>query len=391
MKIAIVINDLLVRGGTHKQVLRLCQYLVKNNVELILITKDYDSQKTYPEFSDFQIEVLDRKKNGLESNIKNGKIQNLMKKYKEDKALLKMIPDDVDLVNVHDNGTVWLMLWCKTKKHKKVVWQSNDLPVCFRVWDSKKIYKSPYYRVLRVLYRRIAKRIDQITVNVTKNKERIKCYMRSDAKVFYCGVDFNSRLKIHHFSNKTDMYRILSTGVFFERRNYTTLIEVIAYIKKKNIPIHLDIIGSTELDINYVKKVKECIRENQIEDDVTIWGQVDEEKYNELYNKANIFAFININQSWGLAVFEAMSCRLPVIVSNSVGAIELLTHNKNAIIVDPLNIQEISSEIIKLICDKNHYERIAENGYKSVQDYTWDKLYSSKMLCLFKELVGENK
>ena len=39
MKIAVVVNELNVRGGTHKQVLRLCQYLKKNKIDFILCTK----------------------------------------------------------------------------------------------------------------------------------------------------------------------------------------------------------------------------------------------------------------------------------------------------------------------------------------------------------------
>ena len=114
-------------------------------------------------------------------------------------------------------------------------------------------------------------------------------------------------------------------------------------------------------------------------------------KYNELYNEADIFAFININQSWGLAVFEAMSCGLPVIVSNSVGAIELLTNGEDAIILDPLDVNKISNEVKKLISNKAYYEKLSERGYNAVKNYTWDNLYSSKMVDLFKQLVGEGE
>lgn len=60
------------------------------------------------------------------------------------------------------------------------------------------------------------------------------------------------------------------------------------------------------------------IIERKIEKYVKIWGQVDDDTYDKLFNVANAFAFINIEQSWGLAVFEAMSAGLPTIVSNSV-------------------------------------------------------------------------
>ena len=55
MKIAVIVNELNIRGGTHKQVLRLCQYLKKNNIDFVLCTKIYENAKTYKEFENFDI------------------------------------------------------------------------------------------------------------------------------------------------------------------------------------------------------------------------------------------------------------------------------------------------------------------------------------------------
>lgn len=386
MKVAVVINDLMVRGGTHKQVLRLCEYLRDKNIDYQVFTKDYDATKTYPDFLNHPITVLDRVTKGLNEKSIN-KIQELMRKFKEDKALLELIPDDIDIVNIHDNGIVWLMLWSKTKKFAKVVWQINDLPVCFRVWESKAIINSLYCKLLRIVYRNIVKRVDAITVNVTKNKDRVIENLHQNAYVFWCGVDLNKKLERHHFPKKRKIYHILSTGVFFERRNYLTLIDVIQELRTRNIAVQLDIIGSTELDKQYAKKVYKHIQELKLEYLVTIWGQVDEQKYNELYNQADLFVFINVNQSWGLAVFEAMSCGLPTIVSNSVGAIELLNDREDSIIVDPMDVNQISNVVQSLLSDEEMYEYISNNAYIAVKEYTWDNLYSSKMLRLFEFLL----
>ena len=62
MKIAVIVNELNIRGGTHKQVLRLCQYLKEHNINFVLCTKIYESEKTYKEFESFDIiSLYDRK------------------------------------------------------------------------------------------------------------------------------------------------------------------------------------------------------------------------------------------------------------------------------------------------------------------------------------------
>lgn len=58
MKIAVVVSELNIRGGTHKQVLRLCQYLRKKGNDVCIYTKYYDLSKTYSEFINFNIKYL---------------------------------------------------------------------------------------------------------------------------------------------------------------------------------------------------------------------------------------------------------------------------------------------------------------------------------------------
>ena len=297
------------------------------------------------------------------------------------------IPTDVDVYNFHDNGVLWMIKWAKKERKAKVVWQINDLPVCFRVWLSDAHKKSISNKISRAVYKSIIPCVDRITVNVTKNKDRVVELMGRDADVFYCGVDVNPGLETHFYKKGKKTWKILSAGVFFPRRNYETLVKVVFNLKQQSIPVHLDIIGSTDSNPEYAERIKNQINELTLSGEVTIWGQVDEQKYNELFNAADIFTFININQSWGLAVFEAMSSGLPTLVSNSVGAIELLHDGEDSLIVDPFDAKQIAEVIKTLFDDSSYYNQISANAANAVKEYTWDKLYSTKMVDVFRELT----
>ena len=390
MKVAIVINELNIKGGTHKQVLRLCQYLKKQeNVELVLVTRYFDIDKTYAEFSQFDIKFIS--KNAPEYIVKKRIFPDFkfhIAQAKSDKQLYELIPEDVDIINIHDCGMDRLVKYAK-RDGKKVVWQINDLPSYFNVGVACKESDNYKKKIKRFLTKIRTKDVDLITVNVSKNAERVVTCLGKDARVFYCGVDRNDSLQKHSYEGIRHQFRLLSMGVFFPYRNYETLVAVIKKLLQENIDIRLDVMGNTEWDKAYSSKIVKLVADSGLKDNIKIWGQTTDETYSELFNKANAFAFVNIEQSWGLAVFESMSAGLPTIVSNSVGAIELLHHNRDAIIVDPKNVDEICLVIKRLIADSEYYNSISNEAYRVVKEYTWDNLYSSKMLGAFKEL--ENK
>lgn len=385
MKVAVIVYSLDIRGGTHKQVLRLCEYLKQQGVEVTIVTKAYVPEKTYPAFAEFKI-LTPKNKRRTE---KKSKIGHACSRLWEDWELLRLIPKDADIINVHDMGMHLLIVLAKLTRKAKVVWQINDMPSCFMVGNSSGIAYEKKFEKQKRVFRYVAHKADRITVNVTKNKEHVVNGLKCDADVFYCGVDENPALSRHSAVHCAEELRILSTGVMLPYRNYETLITVVEKLNQQGVKTHLDIIGSAERNKTYATSIFDLVKKNALEKYVTIWGQVDEAKYAELYNSVDVFAFININQSWGLAVFEAMSCGLPVIVSNSVGAIELLHNMRDSIIVDPLEVDEICEVIKRLRDDSGLYSMISENAYNAVKQFTWDKLYSEKVWNLFLKLCGK--
>ena len=390
----ILVNEMDIRGGTHKQVVRLCEYLKKNNYEYELITKKYAVSHTYPECGNLNIKSIFQEdvpmKIELSSNLGNSikdKVHRKIKKIREDFFLYKLISSKSAVVNFHDNG-MSLCMWMCIISGRKVIWQINDLPGVFfeGVSKSQKREQDNYKcRFYRWYYRFLAKHVDCITVNVSKNKERVIKCLGKNASVLYCGTDIIEGAKLHAKINNMDEIHLVSTGVFFPYRNYDVVHELVL----RNVNCTLDIIGSTDTNKAYAEKINDQVNKYNLQKHVKIWGQVDEETYNEIYAKADIFLFLNIEQSWGLAVFEAMGQGLPVIVSNSVGAIELLNDRIDSIIVDPKNVNVISDEIQKLAGESRYYSSISSNAVKSVKRFTWDNLYSSKMVKILEDM--ENK
>ena len=85
--------------------------------------------------------------------------------------------------------------------------------------------------------------------------------------------------------------------MFFPYRNYDTLVKVVDNLRKKGFDVSLDIIGSTNKDPQYANKVQQLIDSLKLNDYIKIWGQVDQDTYDKLYNDGNIFLFMNIDEA----------------------------------------------------------------------------------------------
>lgn len=381
MKIAFLINELNICGGTHKQLLKLIEYTEKQGFDFCIITKVVDFDKIYKGFEKYASKTIVVKDRPFIYKVLN-RLGAKKIVLKNDYKYYKQLTCDCDVINIHDYGFEDFQ---PAFEGKKVCWQVNDLPGCFRVGVhsnskvSKKILKK------QNILRNNAKYITDITVNVNKNADRIKKCFGRDAHTFYCGVEpICIERNINETFNRFDQKKInlLTSGVMLPYRNYETQIYVVKHLREKGYDVKLNIIGNLR-NREYAEKIKNLIRSENLGEYIQICGQVDNSTFELLHKNADIFLFVNIDQSWGLAVFEAMSCGLPVLLSNSVGAIEILNNQIDSIFVNPTNVDEITNEIISLVENKSHYCSISSKAQEFHKLWTWDKAYSSKMIDLF--------
>lgn len=376
--IAFLIANLDVRGGTHKQFLKLLEYTEAQGVPFYIITMRVDFDKTYPGFRKYEhlIRIFEREPKTSSNPIT--RYRRLKRNCRKLAELLK----DADVANLHDCGfDGYLSAFADVR----TIWQINDLNPAFRTGVAAKNRDSVGKWLSRKLFLHNLKAIDKITVNVTKNAECIREKLHRDAQVLYCGIEplgisrsVDESLK--RFEQKK--INLLSSGVWFPYRNYETQVEVVKELLRRGYDVQLDIIGSTQYSPEYHEKIRRMISDGKLDERIRIRGMVDEEEFNRLHSQADIFLFVNVDQSWGLAVFEAMSCALPVIVSESVGATEILHDGVDSIFVDPLSVRDIADKIISLTSDSGKYRQLSATASEFHHNYTWDKAYSSRMLSI---------
>jgi glycosyltransferase involved in cell wall biosynthesis len=384
MKIVLFVAELDVKGGTHKQVLRLSEYLVKQGHSVKIYTPTFDQANTYPEFAN--LEIVSLYKNSTDSRL-----ERLLRSFTSIALAFKI--KKVDVINIHDNRGLLFFFTCFIlKRASSYVWQINDLDPAFRLGNSLNVKFRIDHPISRFFNRLMAKLVDRITVNVGKNISRVRDNMGVNPDLLYCGVDFPVAIKNSNVPS-INRFRVLSIGVFFTYRNYERLVMSCANIAKKSgINVDLTIVGDTRYAPLYVENVKKIAEINKV--NLIIKENLNDQELDHEISSNHVFAFVNIDQSWGLAVFEAAARNKPIILSNSVGAAELLSGMPGFVMVDPESIEDISNALNQFVGDLEMCVRFGEDARKTVCKMTWDEMYSSKVEAIFVESlminVGKN-
>lgn len=98
----------------------------------------------------------------------------------------------------------------------------------------------------------------------------------------------------------------------------------------------------------------------------------DPKNLEKLYNDNAIFLSNSLTEGFSLTSAEAMSCGCSLICTDIEGHREYAVNVRNALIVEPRNPQQIADRICYLIQNNEERIRLAMNGNKDIQRFSWD-------------------
>lgn len=219
----------------------------------------------------------------------------------------------------------------------------------------------------------------------------------------------------------------LSLGRFVAKKNLATLIR--AYRQFLNAAVdtatHLVMVGSGEEETNlrmlcdelrlpvYNKMASKIgARESSIGNyhpGVHFYGFRQIEENPTFYALADAFVLPSSWEEWGLVVNEAMSCGLPVIVSEKAGCAEDLLRSgwppgserkedwsprlaervrQNGFVFDPYSVESLKDTLLALDSDPALRGRMSQASQVIVQDFSCEKFAQNALLAAQKALAG---
>lgn len=164
---------------------------------------------------------------------------------------------------------------------------------------------------------------------------------------------------------------ILYVGSIEPRKNLATLLKAYKLLRRKrqDLIYKLVLVGRKAWGD---KEIKSKIFELGIERDVLQIGYVRENDLNCIYNLAKLFVFPSIYEGFGLPPLEAMSCGVPVLVSNVSSLPEIL--GDAAVLIPPLDTETMAKKIEILLENSSLREDLIRKGMERVKLYSWEKV-----------------
>lgn len=277
--------------------------------------------------------------------------------YKKEKFDLFTVHNDPPFYN--DIGGYWLYKKIKTPYVLEIM-HINGYPKTggnFKEW---------FYKVLeRLFVNFFAKRAKAVRViNKKQTPEFLKKAGVDEKKLKYIPafyIDFD----IFKPKNVIKKYDLVFSGRLVKSKGINLLLKAIEILKFQKPDIKLIIVGRGPLE----NKIKEYITKHKLENNVFFSGWLPGvEDVAKIYNQSKIFVIPSFNEGGPRVALEAMACKVPVITTKVGVMLDVIESGENGLFID-WNSKDIAEKILKLLKDENLRKKIAENGYKTVQQF----------------------
>lgn len=150
-------------------------------------------------------------------------------------------------------------------------------------------------------------------------------------------------------------------GTLHQSKNLILLIESFSVLKHETDSlIALLICGNGPLLASLKEKaiqldIFEYVKFQQYTDDIM-----------SFYSQIDILVQPSFNESWGMVIIEAISLKIPTIITSESGVAQLLVQDTEALIIDPNSKKELCQKM-GMILNPNIRNSISSNAFKKIE------------------------
>jgi len=198
--------------------------------------------------------------------------------------------------------------------------------------------------------------------------------MGVEPSLFEDGLGSGSSPKGHEALIPEAQGRVLITflGRLAEEKGLDVLCKAFGVVSRANADAHLVIAGPDDEGLG--ADVRRWVADNGIEGRVSLTGFVTGQTKKALLGASTVFVLPSKGESFGVAVAEALTARVAVVVTPGVALHEELERAEAGLVVER-SPEAVGHAILRLLEDEGLRRRLTENGRSLAEhSYSWDRI-----------------
>jgi len=167
---------------------------------------------------------------------------------------------------------------------------------------------------------------------------------------------------------------------FSPRKNIGTVIKAYDLFRKDNRSDHVLLLAGRRLYLT--RDIDRALEASPFGPDILFTGSVNRTVLRRLYGASVALIFVPWFEGFGIPVVEAQRCGTPCILSDTSSLPEV--SGGAALCAGPADAGAIASAMARLVSDEALRRRLAEEGKRNSERYTWDNAATKMWNCIIK-------
>lgn len=182
---------------------------------------------------------------------------------------------------------------------------------------------------------------------------------------------------------------LLYASALWEYKNQDKLILALKNLLERGHDLQLVIAGKgINMFEKYEARLHQLVEQNGLKERVIFAGLVPHQELKYLYKYAEAFAYPSSYESFGNPLFEAWAAGVPVVCANVHSFPEMTENGKCAVMINPLNVDEMTDALHRVLTDSTLKQKLIEAGKTRVASFSWEKCVR-ETLAVIEEVISQ--
>ncbi len=192
-----------------------------------------------------------------------------------------------------------------------------------------------------------------------------------ESEIAYNGIDLDDFANLPE--RRSSEPTLLFVGGLEPRKGLDRLVQAMPLIAEHVSDVRLIVVAKSGFrGTDQVGTFASLARRLGVEDRILFRESVDQLTLLSFYSNCDVVVLPSRNEGWGLSLMEAMACGRPVVATRVGGIPELVRDGVDGILVDPDDLRQLSSAIVRLLRSPDLRKTMARAGSERVKAFSWD-------------------